>query len=179
MGGTPHATALACTGSCPTLILITTALVSASRTTLQTFELPKPAIFLGGGEARLQLAGKQQRQTLGPDAGAMHDHFYTCLSFVAIYGASLSSDLFFDAAAARILRTVMVTISGQRAAAVCAPLSEAATLGGLFGSYAARVGAALRFLDASSGEEIAADATPAELGVSASSRLAITAVLAA
>ncbi|KAG5188329.1 hypothetical protein JKP88DRAFT_304928 [Tribonema minus] len=145
---------------------------------LQTFELPKPAIFLGGGEARLELAGKQQRQTLGPDAGVMHDHFYTCLSFVAIYGASLSSDLFFDAAAARILRTVVVTISGQRAA-FCAPLSEAAALGGLFGSYTARVGAALRFLDASSGEEIAADATPAELGVGASSRLAITAVLAA
>ncbi|CAM9378591.1 unnamed protein product [Choristocarpus tenellus] len=52
----------------------------------ELFILPKPVLCLGGG-AVVRLIGKVQRQTLGPGA----NHYYTCVSHVAVLGSTIPS----------------------------------------------------------------------------------------
>lgn len=55
----------------------------------QRFELPKPIVTLGG-KAKLLLLGMAQRQTLEKEeVGETANHYYVCLSYVALRGAQV------------------------------------------------------------------------------------------
>jgi hypothetical protein len=78
---------------------------------MQVFKLPLPAVFVENGYVRVNFNGMQQRQTLG----AMFDQFYTCISFVGIYGTPLSKDLNFDSIRTILEPVVTVRIWSENA----------------------------------------------------------------
>mmetsp|Transcript_15487 Transcript_15487/g.23061 ORF Transcript_15487/g.23061 Transcript_15487/m.23061 type:complete len:390 (-) Transcript_15487:184-1353(-) len=144
---------------------------------LQMFSLRKPALFLSGGEARVELFGMQQKQQLGP---VIPEQFYTCISYVGIYGASLEKKLSFDPVSMKIGRFIPVQIrSEEENSWTFHYVSDSSKFKELYLSFKSHYGTLndveVIFYDKSSGRKIGSEETPLEIGCGMSERIDLVA----